>query len=51
MRSAVLLLLFWKKKIPIKGKQDVNKCLKSLILFVFTILASRLASEQKEKEK
>ena len=36
---------------PIKRKQGVNNCFKPLILFVFTTVASRLKSEQKEKEK
>ena len=33
-----------------KRKQGENNCFKSLILSVFTTVASRLKSEQKEKE-
>ena len=36
---------------PIKRKQGVNDCFKSQISSVFTTAASRLKSEQKEKEK
>ena len=36
---------------PIKRKQGVNNCFKPLISSVFTTAASRLKSEQKEKEK
>ena len=36
---------------PIKGKQGVNNCFKPLISTVFTTVASRLKSEQKEKGK
>ena len=36
---------------PIKRKQGVNNCFKPLILSVFTTVASRLKSEQKEKKK
>ena len=35
----------------IKINQGVNNCLKPLILSVFSTVASRLKSEQKEKEK
>ena len=43
---------FWKKIIfPIKRKQGVSNCFKPLILSVFTTVASRLKSQQKEKEK
>ena len=35
----------------IKRKQGVNNCFKLLISSVFTTVASRLKSEQKEKEK
>ena len=35
----------------LKRKQGVNNCFKPLILSVFTTVASRLKSEQKEKEK
>ena len=34
----------------IKGKQGVNNCFKSLISSVFTTVAIRLKSEQKDKE-
>ena len=44
-------LSFWKKKILIKRKQGVNNCFKPLISSGFTIAASRLRSEQNEKEK
>ena len=44
--------LFWKNIFfAIKRKQGVKNCFKSLILSVFTSVASRLKSEQKEKEK
>ena len=44
--------LFWKNNFfAIKRKQGVKNCFKSLILSVFTSVASRLKSEQKEKEK
>ena len=50
MRYAVIIIL--KKQIfPIKGKQGVNNCFKPLISTVFTTVASRLKSEQKEKGK
>ena len=39
------------KKNPIKRKQWANNCFKPLVLSVFTTAASRLKSEQKEKEK
>ena len=32
-------------------KQGINNCFEPLILSVFTTVASRLKSEQKEKEK
>ena len=44
--------LFWKNNFfAIKRKQEAKNCFKSLILSVFTSVASRLKSEQKEKEK
>ena len=36
---------------PIKRKQWANNCFKPLILSDFTTVASKLKSEQKEKEK
>ena len=36
---------------PVKRKQGVNSCFKPLISSVFTTVASRLKSEQKEKEE
>ena len=51
MCYAVIINYFGKKTFPIKRKQGVNNCFKPLILSVFTTVASRLKSEQKEKEK
>ena len=52
MHYAVIILIFWKKNIfPIKRKQGVNNYFKPLISSVFTTVASRLKSEQNEKEK
>ena len=43
---------FWKKNFfQLREKQRVNNDLKPLILSVFTIVASRFESEQKEKGK
>ena len=50
MRYAVIIILE-KNFFPIKGKQGVNNCFKPLISTVFTTVASRLKSEQKEKGK
>ena len=49
MPYAVIIIL--EKKIPMKRKQGVNNCFKPLIWSVFTTVASRLKSEQKEKER
>ena len=47
-----LLIILEKKKIPIKKKQVVSNCfIKPLISSAFTTVASRLNSEQKEKDK
>ena len=52
MHYAVIINYFGKKNFfPIKKKQGVNNCFKPLILSVFTNVASRLKSEQKEKGK
>ena len=51
MRYAVIINYFGKKNFPIKRKEGVNNCFKPLISSVFTTVASRLKSEQKEKEK
>ena len=52
MRYAVIILIILEKNIfPIKRKQGVNNCFKPLISSVFTTAASRLKSEQNEKEK
>ena len=49
MCYAVINYYFGKKFFSIKRKQEVNNCFKPLILSVFTTVASRLKSEQKEK--
>ena len=56
MRYTVIINyeLFWKFLFPVKRKQGVNNCFKPLISFALLLLssaASRLKSEQKEKEK
>ena len=52
MRYAVIIIIFGEKMVfPIKKKQEVNNCFEALISSVFTTVASRLKSEQKEKEK
>ena len=51
MRYAVIINYYGKNFFPFKGKQGVNNCFKPLILSVFTTVASRLKSEQKENEK
>ena len=56
MRYTVIINyeLFWKFFFPVKRKQGVNNCFKSVISFALLLLsfaASRLKSEQKEKEK
>ena len=51
MRYAVITDYHFGKKILIKRKQGVNNCFKPLISSDFTIAASRLRSEQNEKEK
>ena len=51
MHYVAIIILDKKKNFPIKRKQGVNNCFKPLILSVFTAVASRLKSEQKEKEK
>ena len=50
MRYAVIIiiLIFF---FPLKRKQGVNNCFEPVILPVFATVASRLKSEQKEKEK
>ena len=48
-----LIIILQKKKLfffQIKRKRGVNNCFKPLISSVFTTVASRLKSEQKEKE-
>ena len=47
MHYAVIIIIIF----AIKQKQGVNDCFQPLILSVFTVVASRLKSEQKEKEK
>ena len=54
MRYAVITNYYFGKKIfffSFKRKQGVDNCFKPLISSVFTAAASRLKSEQKEKEK
>ena len=51
MRYAVIINYFGKRFFSIKRKQVVNNCFKPLLSSVFTIVASRLKLEQKEKEK
>ena len=51
MCYAVIIIILEKICFPIKRKQGVNDCFKLLISPVFTTVASRLKSEQKEKEK
>ena len=51
MRYAVIINYYFGIFFPIKRKQGVNNCFKPLISSVFTTVASRLKSEQKEKEK
>ena len=51
MRYAVIINYFGKNFFPIKRKQGVNNCFKPLISSVFATVASKLISEQKEKEK
>ena len=46
MRYAVIINFF-----PSKRKHGVNNCFKPLISSVFITVASKLKSEQKEKEK
>ena len=50
MRYAVINIILG-NFFPIKRKQGVKNCFKLLISSVFTTAASRLKSEQKEKEK
>ena len=47
----ILIIILEKKIFWIKRKQGVNNCFKPLLSSVFTTVASRLKSEQKEKEK
>ena len=42
---------FEEKNFPVKRKHGVSNCFKFIISSVFTTVASRLKSEQKEKEK
>ena len=52
MRYAVIINYFGKIFfLPVKTKQGLSNCFKSLISSVFTTVASRLKSELKEKEK
>ena len=51
MHYAVIINYFGEFFFSIKWKQRVDNCFKHLILSAFTIVASRLKSEQKEKEK
>ena len=53
MRYAVIINYYFEKNIffPIKRKQGVSNCFKPQISSVFITVASRLKSEQKEKEK
>ena len=44
-------MILEKKFFPVKRKQGVNICFKTLILSIFTTADFRLKSEQKEKEK
>ena len=50
MRYAVVFNYYFGFVFQIKGKQGVNNCFKSLISSVFTTVAIRLKSEQKDKE-
>ena len=47
----VVINYFWRFFFPTKRKKGVNNCFKSIILSVFTTVASRLKSKKKEKEK
>ena len=54
MRYVVIInyQLFWKTFFfQLREDRGVSNCFKPLILSVFTTVASRLRSEQKEKEK
>ena len=52
MRYVVIInYYFGKNNFPIKRKEGLNNCFKPLISSVFTTVASRLKSEQKEKKK
>ena len=52
MRYAVIINYFGKKNFfPIKRKQGINNCFKPAISSVFVTVASRIKSEQEEKEK
>ena len=51
MRYVVIINYFGKKIFPIKRKEGVNNCFKPLISSLFTTVASRLKSEQKEMKK
>ena len=50
MWKLLIINYLGKNIFPMKRKHRVNNCFKSLILSVFTTVASRLKSEQKEKE-
>ena len=50
MWKLLIINYLGKNIFPVKRKHRVNNCFKSLILSVFTTVASRLKSEQKEKE-
>ena len=51
MHYAVIInYLFW-IFFPIKRKQGVNNCFKSLISSVFSTVASKLKSEQSEQKE
>ena len=47
----VVIVNYFGKKKSIKKKQGVNNCFKPLIPSVFTTIASKLNSKQKEKGK
>ena len=51
MHYVAIIIILEKKIFPIKRKLGVNNCFKPLIVSNFTTVASRLKSEQKEKEK
>ena len=46
----VVINYFEEKNFPVKRKHGVSNCFKFIISSVFTTVASRLKSEQKEKK-